>query len=81
MREHPSAVLYPAKGIFEEKISRKLWIRGVICGNFEESVAGGESNYTEQVDATAVRIVLQLGAFDNMHFRSIDLSMACLNAD
>ncbi len=81
MRAHPSAVLYPAKGVFVEKASGKLRARGVICGNFVESAAGGESNYTEQVDATAVRIVLRLGSLDNMQFRSTDVSVAVLNAD
>ena len=39
MRAHPSAVLYPAKGVFVEKASGKLRARGVICGNFVESAA------------------------------------------
>ena len=81
MRAHPSAVLYPAKGVFVEKASGKLRARGVICGDFVESAAGGESNYTEQVDATAVRIVLRLGSLENMQFRSTDVSVAFLNAD
>ena len=76
MREHPGAIIYPAKGVFVAKASGKLRARGVICGNYV-----GESNYTEQVDATAVRVVLRLGALNDMQFRSTDVSVAFLNAD
>ena len=78
MREHPGAILYPAKGVFVAKASGKLRARGVICGNYVGEAAGGESNYTEQVDATAVRVVLRLGALNNMQFRSTDVSVAFL---
>jgi hypothetical protein len=81
MREHPGAILYPAKGVFVAKASGKLRARGVICGNYVGEAAGGESNYTEQVDATAVRVVLRLGALNDMQFRSTDVSVAFLNAD
>ena len=53
----------------------------MICGNYVGEAAGGESNYTEQVDATAVRVVLRLGALNDMQFRSTDVSVAFLNAD
>jgi hypothetical protein len=63
-----------------EKHTGKLKARGVICGNYVDK-NGAEATYTEQVDATAVRIVLRLGALEQMEICGADVSTAFLNAD
>ena len=54
LRDHPLAQIYPGKGVFVIKRTGKHKARAVICGNCVEK-AGAENNYTEAVDATAVR--------------------------
>ena len=43
--------------------------------------ASSEATYTETVDATAVRMVLRLGALRDMSICGTDVSTAFLNAD
>jgi hypothetical protein len=77
---HPHARIYPAKGVFVIKRGSKYKARGVICGNFVEK-GSGEDTYTEAVDATAVRMVLRLGALEGMNICGTDVSTAFLNAE
>ena len=58
----------------------KFKARGVICGNFVDK-GSGEDTYTEAVDATAVRMVLRLGALEGMNVCGTDVSTAFLNAE
>ena len=80
LRDHPLAQIYPGKGVFVIKRTGKFKARAVICGNFVEK-AGAENNYTEAVDATAVRLVLRLGALRDMIVCGTDVSTAFLNAE
>jgi hypothetical protein len=80
LMSHPHARIYPAKGVFVIKGNQKYKARGVICGNFVDK-ADAEDTYTEAVDATAVRMVLRLGALEDMKVSGTDVSTAFLNAE
>lgn len=82
-QDHPTAEVFPGKGVFVRKVKGTKVIckaRGVVCGNFVHEV-GGTDYAACQTDATALRVALRMAALMKWSFWSVDVKTAFLNAD
>ena len=65
---------------FNDKISRKKKVRGVVCGNFPKRT-GPEMVYTENVEVATIRAALAEAAHQRWSIGALDVKLAFLNAE